>query len=439
MAKSSLSNRDQKRMVQMSNRLYPAKLRFLPNGSFQFDYRRGSTSTRLVLGNDLEQAYNRALVLRKELDNAIPVISSRDLSLLEWHEQWAESRKSKLAKTTQVAQRCYWEAVPETLKHESLSKINGKMVEKALAGIDAVVMRENVGAYLSTCLRGAVTEKLISQSPWVQSKKRKKRDVPVVSDDDLVRVIEAASESARPALALAAFCGLRLAEVMGLKVGDIDLEQHLVHVRENRIKLYGKEAEEVVKETKTNEPRVAYMKDAAIPFLLPVYLNRDPEEPIIRKYRRDYVRRLETACAAVGLRKLTFHDLRHCYATNLLSDGIGVEFVQGALGHKTSSTTLDIYGHLKPLQIQKQLQNTKMIPALLQSMKEWADTPPVDYNELLNDPGLNSHPVQTCQILSNAKENGVSPIKLTPRNPWWAMADSDCRLLPCEGSTLPLS
>ncbi|HSZ29978.1 MAG TPA: tyrosine-type recombinase/integrase [Pseudonocardiaceae bacterium] len=40
---------------------------------------------------------------------------------------------------------------------------------------------------------------------------------------------------------------------------------------------------------------------------------------------------------------LTFHGLRHSYATWLVDDGVPINMVQRVLGHERSSTTLDLY------------------------------------------------------------------------------------------------
>ena len=42
------------------------------------------------------------------------------------------------------------------------------------------------------------------------------------------------------------------------------------------------------------------------------------------------------------------HDLRHYYASMLISAGLDVKMVQARLRHKSAKTTLDIYGHLWP-------------------------------------------------------------------------------------------
>ena len=43
-----------------------------------------------------------------------------------------------------------------------------------------------------------------------------------------------------------------------------------------------------------------------------------------------------------------FHDLRHTYATYLLSKGIPVKYVQEQLGHSTARMTLDTYASVMP-------------------------------------------------------------------------------------------
>ena len=46
--------------------------------------------------------------------------------------------------------------------------------------------------------------------------------------------------------------------------------------------------------------------------------------------------------------KLKFHDLRHTYATYLLSKNIPIKYVQQQLGHSTARMTLDTYANILP-------------------------------------------------------------------------------------------
>ncbi len=45
---------------------------------------------------------------------------------------------------------------------------------------------------------------------------------------------------------------------------------------------------------------------------------------------------------------LRFNDLRHTYATYLLSKGIAIKYVQEQLGHSSAKITLDTYSHVMP-------------------------------------------------------------------------------------------
>ncbi len=45
---------------------------------------------------------------------------------------------------------------------------------------------------------------------------------------------------------------------------------------------------------------------------------------------------------------MTFHDLRHHYASALIAAGCSIKAVQEALGHANASETLDTYSHLWP-------------------------------------------------------------------------------------------
>ena len=59
-------------------------------------------------------------------------------------------------------------------------------------------------------------------------------------------------------------------------------------------------------------------------------------------YNRVYLQAIEKA----GIPRLTFHALRHTFASILIDQGENIKYIQSQLGHAKASTTLDIYGHL---------------------------------------------------------------------------------------------
>jgi len=57
--------------------------------------------------------------------------------------------------------------------------------------------------------------------------------------------------------------------------------------------------------------------------------------------------RLEMVCRLAGLRRVRWHDQRHSFASQLVSQGLPLRQVQDWLGHSTIHTTMR-YSHLAP-------------------------------------------------------------------------------------------
>lgn len=53
-------------------------------------------------------------------------------------------------------------------------------------------------------------------------------------------------------------------------------------------------------------------------------------------------------CSSLGLKGVTFHDLRHAHASQLLAAGVNPQIVMQRLGHSSLDITLRIYAHLLP-------------------------------------------------------------------------------------------
>ena len=76
----------------------------------------------------------------------------------------------------------------------------------------------------------------------------------------------------------------------------------------------------------------------------------------------DQVHAMEKAVKAAGIARVTFHELRHTYATGLLNRGIPVTYVAEQLGHKGTRMCERHYGHL--IKTEMQLSILKLAPKL---------------------------------------------------------------------------
>ncbi len=136
--------------------------------------------------------------------------------------------------------------------------------------------------------------------------------------------------------------GLRISEVCGLRVEDVDLSSGVLRVR-------GKGKKE--RQTPVGGPAIAALRrywDARVVPLdptSPVFLSAEDSEAAALKPSVVQVR-LKTYLARAGLDpKLTPHKLRHSFATHLLDEGADLRSVQELLGHAHLATT-QIYTHV---------------------------------------------------------------------------------------------
>ena len=162
---------------------------------------------------------------------------------------------------------------------------------------------------------------------------REPRRLPVVlSADEVVRFLEAVpSLKARAALTTAYAAGLRVSEVIGLRLADIDSDRMMIRIEHGK---GGKERYVMLSEQLLRILRTYWRLARPSHWLFP---GRDPSRPIEPTV-------LHAACrssrAAAGIdKKVTVHVLRHSFATHLLESGVDIRIIQVLLGHAHLSTT----------------------------------------------------------------------------------------------------
>ncbi|OGF36092.1 hypothetical protein A2482_03200 [Candidatus Falkowbacteria bacterium RIFOXYC2_FULL_48_21] len=182
---------------------------------------------------------------------------------------------------------------------------------------------------------------------------RKAKRLPVVlSREEIAAIIAAiANTKHRLLVALAYGAGLRVSEVVRLKVRDVDLPNLQINVREGKGQ---KDRVTVFPEKLKNDVTQFMAGKTADDFLLAS--ERGARLDSLNKSLGDARRgRLtertaqivfERALKKTGIAKVaTFHSLRHSFATHLLENGVDMRYVQALLGHANIRTT-QIYTHL---------------------------------------------------------------------------------------------
>lgn len=161
--------------------------------------------------------------------------------------------------------------------------------------------------------------------------KRNKKLPVVLSRAEIEKIISSiVNNKHRLMVSLAYGAGLRVSEIVNMRVKDIDIVEFTIHI----------------KEAKGKKDRIT---------VLPEKISADLQNLMAGKQSNNFVfesnrggklttttaqKIFENALKKSGIKKdATFHSLRHSFATHLLENGVDVRYVQELLGHANIRTT----------------------------------------------------------------------------------------------------
>jgi len=168
---------------------------------------------------------------------------------------------------------------------------------------------------------------------------REPRKMPsVLSPEEVARLLEAApGPKYKAALSAAYAAGLRVSEVVALKVSDIDSGRLLLRIEQG----------------KGRKDRFAMLSPKLLELLRDWYRIARPaiwlfpgRDPMLPMTTRQFTRAVHAAATMAEIKKrVTPHTLRHSFATHLLEQNTDVRFIQVLLGHAKLDTT-QLYTHV---------------------------------------------------------------------------------------------
>lgn len=167
--------------------------------------------------------------------------------------------------------------------------------------------------------------------------KRDKKLPNVLSQEEVLRLIQVTKNiKHRAIIALVYSCGLRIGELINLKLEHIDIARRQL----------------LIKNAKGRKDRYVVLANSFIPLLKNYVLTYRPKYYFVegqnsKQYSASSVRKFLKANAYLSgiTKEITPHTLRHSYATHLLENGVGLRHIQELLGHVKPETTM-IYTHV---------------------------------------------------------------------------------------------
>ena len=166
----------------------------------------------------------------------------------------------------------------------------------------------------------------------------KNRELPkVLTKEEIIDILKSIQNLKHKSLVFLSYSsGMRMGELLNLKIEDLDFERKMIHVRG----------------AKGRKDRYTILSGNMIKILRRYLKNFRSKEYL---FEGQYGGKYSSSSVAKSWKRVlkkarvkyayTFHSLRHTFATHLLENGTDIRYIQQLLGHSSSRTT-EIYTHV---------------------------------------------------------------------------------------------
>lgn len=174
---------------------------------------------------------------------------------------------------------------------------------------------------------------------------------PFLTAQEIKRLIKAAKEPFKTILLVLASTGMRINEVLGLRVEDVDFEEKVIRVTKSAYK--GALGTPKSKASMAPVPMCAALAKALKNHLKSNHYRENPLGVVFtnrnaRPYSDNKLRvyNLHPLTKKLGIKHCGFHAFRHGVASELIDASVPITVVRDQLRHSDVRTTLELYGHV---------------------------------------------------------------------------------------------
>lgn len=254
------------------------------------------------------------------------------------------------------------------LKAPMLQKIYDETIKEK--GISAKTLR-NINSMFHRSLKKAVREEIIDKNPsdYVELPKVINKEIQILNDDDEDKLKNAIKdEYFGVGILVVLYTGLRLGELLGLKWSNIDLDNRILKVthtlsREVIISdsISGRKTCLILQEPKTKSSKREIPLNQILIKELQIFKQKQQEKygndinlnqdfMLSKKYMkpidlRCYQNFFQKILDKAKIKHVSFHSLRHSFATKAIKTGVSDTVTSKLLGHTSVPMSLNTYTH----------------------------------------------------------------------------------------------
>jgi integrase len=350
------------------------------NGSWWvFICYRGRRKAKKVSSKEVGERVRREIEARLTLGDFGILEKKKGITFSEYGNQWLELHAKAHCKTStyeryeqvfRIHLKPRFGSRPiDQIERDDLKRYFSELATSKKYGLGTL---RNIVATLRAILSEAVEEGLIEGNPASRLGKyafgnARKRNIDFLTRGETASFLTAAkihTPNRYPMFLTALRTGLRLGELLALRWEDIqfgddfDDPNRFILVRRNytrgefttpknnrarRVDM-SREVRRVLFELRDGMAMEAFEK--GVDFVPQLVFQSTTGGPLhgVNIYHREFLPCIEAA----GLRRITFHALRHTYASHLIQAGASLTYVKEQMGHSSIQVTVDTYGHLVP-------------------------------------------------------------------------------------------
>lgn len=205
----------------------------------------------------------------------------------------------------------------------------------------------------------AIDSEILSKNPVLKKYRlpEEKKDFEVLDEEQIQQFLDCAQKRNLKTYAMMATflkTGIRRGELLALEWSDIDFKNQIIKVnkqiyRNKKVPTKNNKHRTLDMPTNLIEILQEYKKEQQVlskivfcnlegGYINPAVLERHYFRATLKAFNNESPQEV----------KIRLHDLRHTYATYLLSKGVPIKYVQEKLGHSSAKMTLDVYAKYLP-------------------------------------------------------------------------------------------
>ena len=356
-------------MARKGENIYKRK-----DGRWEGRFIKGRSDSKIQYGYVYAATYRET---REKLLNAKEQLSARSLQKLvqtdrdrlqEIFPLWLESITNGLKDSTRIKyQYLYKNYLEPELGHVRLCEMSEDCIKALVArlfssggkngtGISGKTISDAIRILKSMIRFASIRNYPVDNSALEVTVRTTPKQFKILSmqeQEKLIDYIQKNPTYSNLGILLSLFTGIRIGELCALKWKDINLAEHTIHIQRTMQRLKSDDGGRKTRIIISRPKSVCSERDIPLPDIVSIFLNHkyDPDVYFLTGSSRSFVEprtlqyRFNNVLKQCGIPHVTFHTLRHTFATRCVEIGFDLKSLSEILGHANVNITLNRYVH----------------------------------------------------------------------------------------------